>query len=197
MLFLFSQPQADFLVKKIDKSPKTDYNLSILSRTLNKEGILNTIKAQLEKMNHQEKEIVAIYRRISSVIGMSESEFWVLYALFTIKGECTQQEISDFWFFPKQTVNTVITNLKKKGYVQLETIPGTRNKKNILLTEKGKDFGNKTVMLVYSAELKVLEKMEPEERIKCIEIMDKYIFYLNEEIDKLLQKELKKDKDVQ
>lgn len=197
MLFLFSQPQADFLVKKIDKSPKTDYNLSILSRTLNKEGILNTIKAQLEKINHQEKEIVAIYRRISSVIGMSESEFWVLYALFTIKGECTQQEISDFWFFPKQTVNTVITNLKKKGYVQLETIPGTRNKKNILLTEKGKDFGNKTVMLVYSAELKVLEKMEPEERIKCIEIMDKYIFYLNEEIDKLLQKELKKDKDVQ
>lgn len=197
MLFLFSQPQADFLVKKIDKSPKTDYNFSILSRTLNKEGILNTIKAQLEKMNHQEKEIVAIYRRISSVIGMSESEFWVLYALFTIKGECTQQEISDFWFFPKQTVNTVITNLKKKGYVQLETIPGTRNKKNILLTEKGKDFGNKTVMLVYSAELKVLEKMEPEERIKCIEIMDKYIFYLNEEIDKLLQKELKKDKDVQ
>lgn len=197
MLFLFSQPQADFLVKKIDKSPKTDYNFSILSRTLNKEGILNTIKAQLEKMNHQEKEIVAIYRRISSVIGMSESEFWVLYALFTIKGECTQQEISDFWFFPKQTVNTVITNLKKKGYVQLETIPGTRNKKNILLTEKGKDFRNKTVMLVYSAELKVLEKMEPEERIKCIEIMDKYIFYLNEEIDKLLQKELKKDKDVQ
>ncbi len=197
MLFLFSQPQSDFLVKKIDKSPKTDYSLSILSRTLNKEGILNTIKAQLEKMNHQEKEIVAIYRRISSVIGMSESEFWVLYALFTIKGECTQQEISDFWFFPKQTVNTVITNLKKKGYVQLETIPGTRNKKNILLTEKGKDFRNKTVMLVYSAELKVLEKMEPEERIKCIEIMDKYIFYLNEEIDKLLQKELKKDKDVQ
>ncbi len=197
MLFLFSQPQADFLVKKIDKSPKTDYNFSILSRTLNKEGILNTIKAQLEKMNHQEKEIVAIYRRISSVIGMSESEFWVLYALFTIKGECTQQEISDFWFFPKQTVNTVITNLKKKGYVQLETIPGTRNKKNILLTEKGKDFRNKTVMLVYSAELKVLKKMEPEERIKCIEIMDKYIFYLNEEIDKLLQKELKKDKDVQ
>ena len=146
------------------------------------------IKQQLEILNKQEKELIYIYRYISNQFGISESEFWVLYALFAFEGDCSQQDICDLWYLPKQTVNSVVSSLTKKGYVFLETIPGTRNKKNIRITEAGMEFGKDTVLGIYNAGQRAIAKLSEDERQECINLLGKYITFLHEEINESLNK---------
>jgi DNA-binding MarR family transcriptional regulator len=141
------------------------------------------IKKQLEILNQQEKELTAIYRYAAIKFGISDSEFRIWYALLVFGGEYSQQNICDMWSLPKQTVNSVIKNLTKKGYLFLETVPGTRNRKTIRLTEAGKKFGENTIMYIYEAELRAIAKMSEQERQTCIALLGKYTALLREEIN--------------
>ena len=64
----------------------------------------------------------------------------ILYFASDEETVLTQQEICNAFFLPKQTVNTAIAGLAQKGLVELELIPGTRNKKRILLTYAGRNW---------------------------------------------------------
>lgn len=140
------------------------------------------IKGQLEKMNQQVKELTAIYHSVASRSGISDNEFWVWYALLVLEGEYSQQDICDIWSLPKQTVNTIIANLSKKGLLVLETIPGTRNRKVIRVTEEGRKYGENVVMKIYLAEQNALERMSEEEREMCVAVMGKYITFLRDAV---------------
>ncbi|WP_313181328.1 MarR family winged helix-turn-helix transcriptional regulator [Lacrimispora sp.] len=142
------------------------------------------IKKQQGILNQQEKELTAIYRSAAIKYGISDSELWVWYALLVLGGEYSQQNICDIWSLPKQTVNSVIANLTKKGYVFLEAVPGTRNRKIIRLTEEGKAFGENRVLHIYEAETRAIEKMPEQELMTFIALMGKYITLLREEINK-------------
>lgn len=143
------------------------------------------IRNQLELLNQQEKELISIYRHVASEFRISDSEFWVLYALLVFEGECSQQNICDIWSLPKQTVNSVVANLSKKGYVFLEPAPGARNKKIVRLTKTGIQFGKSTVFNIYEAEQRALAKMSEQERQAYITSMGRYITLLREEVMEL------------
>lgn len=87
------------------------------------------IKGQLEKMNQQVKELASVYHAVASESGISDNEFWVWYALLILNGEYSQQDICDMWSFPKQTVNSIISNLVKKGFLVLENVPAQKTGK--------------------------------------------------------------------
>lgn len=140
------------------------------------------IKEQLEKMNQQVKELAAIYHGIASKAKIADNEFWVWYTLVILEGEYSQQDICDMWSLPKQTVNTIVTNLSKKGFLVLEAIPGTRNRKVIRLTEEGKEYGKSIVEKIYRAEQNSFERMSEEEREMCIALTEKYITFLKDEV---------------
>lgn len=146
---------------------------------------MNILKRQLETFNQNIKEITSIYHKASIKLGISDGEFWVLYSLLVLGGEYSQQNICDMWSLPKQTVNSVISNLKKKGYVFLETVPKTRNLKIIRLTQAGKTFGENTVMRIFEAEQRTFSKMLENERQIFISLIGKYITFLGEEIKEL------------
>ncbi len=139
-------------------------------------------KEQLEQINQQIKELVSIYRGAVSHSGISENEFWIWYALVNMQGEYSQQDICGLWSLSKQTVNTIITHMVQKGYITLEMIPGTRNRKRILLTEAGRAYGERLVMPVSMSERRALERLPMEDRELCTQILGKYIRILKEEI---------------
>ncbi len=141
-----------------------------------------TIDEQIELINQQAKELAGLYKNICSELNISENEFWVWYALMTIKGDCSQQEICSSWSLSKQTVNTVITNLMKKGYLYLEVIPGTRNRKRILLTEEGRQYGSSIITPVVNAERRVLEQVSYEEREAAIRSFIHYTALMRNEL---------------
>ena len=133
-------------------------------------------------MSQQCKELTAIYHRAACQYGISDNEFWVLYALFVFEEEQSQQSISEMWSLPKQTVNSVVSGMIKKGHVYLETIPGTRNKKVIRLTEEGKRFGESVIFPIYDAEQRAVDNMTSQEQQLCTELLAKYISFLDKEI---------------
>lgn len=114
----------------------------------------HTTKEQLEMINQQMKELAGIYRTAVSSLGISENEFWIWYALISMEEELSQQDICGMWAFSKQTVNTIISHMVKNNYVTLEVVPGTRNRKNIHLTEKGREFGESVIVPISNAEVR-------------------------------------------
>lgn len=140
---------------------------------------MNTIiQNQLETINQQIKEIASIYRSTASSFGISDNEFWVWYALLTYNGECSQQDICDMWFLPKQTVNSIVSNLAKKGYLSLEVTEGMKNRKVIHLSETGKQYGERIINHIYHAEQYAFEKLSDKERETCLALFVKYITFL-------------------
>ena len=97
-----------------------------------------TTKGQLEIINQQMKQLTGIYKTAVSNLGISENEFWIWYALINMEDSLSQQDICDIWSFSKQTVNTIISHMVKNNYATLEVVPGSRNRKNIRLTEEGR-----------------------------------------------------------
>ena len=140
------------------------------------------IIAVLESLNQQIKELSALYHRAASRYSISGNEFCVWYALLVLPGEQTQQSICEMWSLPKQTVNSVVAGMVRRGYVELEVIPGTRNKKVIRLTGEGRAFGDRIISKIYAAEQRALEKMTGEERLDCVRLLTKYADLLREEL---------------
>lgn len=141
------------------------------------------IKKQLSEFNQQVKDLAGIYHEAASGSGISDNEFWVWYALLVLGGEYSQQDICDIWSLPKQTINSIVTNLAKKGYVSLEAVPGTRNRKIIRLSPEGRAYGENIVTPVYQAEQSALERMSEQERQICVALLGKYIDCLKEELN--------------
>ena len=69
---------------------------------------------------------------------------WILYFLASSDEDISQQELIEMMMFPKQTINSSVKTLSEKGLLTLEMIPGTRNKKRILLTEGGRKKAGET-----------------------------------------------------
>lgn len=140
------------------------------------------LKQQLETINQQIKELTGIYHQAAAGLGISDNEFWVWYTLLVMGEEYSQQDICDLWSLPKQTVNSVVLNLVKKGYVTLEVVPGTRNRKLLHLTEAGNAYGKTVVQPVFEAECRTVSRLSEQERQLGISLFGKYINYLKEEL---------------
>ena len=142
-----------------------------------------TKKEQLEMVIQQFKELTGIYRGAVSHTGISENEFWIWYTLIITGEAYSQQDICSAWSLSKQTVNTIIAHMVQKGYAFLETAPGAGNRKNIRLTESGRQYGKSIVPPVCTAEERALNHLSPEELAACTDALGKFINILKEEIN--------------
>lgn len=140
-------------------------------------------KSQVSLINKQIKELIGVYRDAVKNLDISESEFWVWYTLISMDGDYTQQDICSMWSLPKQTVNTIITQLKRKRFAYLEAIPGRRSHKIIYLTEEGRRHGEELVRPISSAEGRAFEKLPPEQFALINNAFSNYIDIIREEFE--------------
>ena len=140
-----------------------------------------TIKDQIDTINQRLKELNSLYHIAAMKSDITDGEISIWSALLESDGVYSQQDISDLLFLPKQTVNSIISNLVKKGFVYLEHVSGTRNRKVICLTEVGRDYGESKVRWIFQAEERALEQTDPEQVQACIEMIEKYISHLKRE----------------
>lgn len=129
---------------------------------------------QLITLNQLYKESNEIYSGIASQLGLSDTSCWILYAISHEEGDCTQNDLCRNWFFPIQTVNSSVSNLQKKGLVRLEMIPGTKNRKRIILTEEGNQFIDKFISKIDEMEKKAFQKFTEEERSIYISLYQRH-----------------------
>ena len=98
------------------------------------------LRRQMQTLDRLYKESDRIGDDYAAHFGMNNTAFWVLYTLSRADKPVTQNDLCEEWFFPAQTINSAVSGLVKKELVQLEPIPGTRNRKSIVLTEAGREL---------------------------------------------------------
>ena len=144
----------------------------------------NKEKAFLMNISTQEKQFDALYRGVASRFMMSDCAMWVLYFLISSDDLLTQQDLIEKMMFPKQTINSAVMNLVKKGLVELQMIPGTRNRKNIILTATGNQIAHNTVEKMRKAEERAAASLGEDKMERYAELYQEFFTALQREFQK-------------
>ena len=138
----------------------------------------------LMSIGRQEKQFDALYRNAGAIFGLPDCAMWILYFLSSSGQELSQQDLIEKMMFPKQTINSAVTGLAKKGLVELSVIPGTRNRKKITLTEGGRKLAENTVDRMFLAECRAVEQMGFERMTAYMELYHDFYTCLHQEFQK-------------
>ncbi len=132
------------------------------------------IRRHLREINAIFKETDAIYSEFAKRSGLSDCAFWLLYSIREADGTCTQKEICGQWTMNKQTVNSALKGLEKKGYITLTPSETDKRSRYIVLTDQGEQFVRKNIDIIFELEQLALQKMDDAERISMIETNRRY-----------------------
>lgn len=114
---------------------------------------------QLQRYYSLWKDCTAMYEEWSKEQGLSSNGVFVLYSFFEGEGFCTQKMICEKWSIPKQTVNTILKDFQKKGYVEMVSDEKDKRNKLVYLTETGKEYAEDIIGKLHNKEIYVIEKM--------------------------------------
>lgn len=108
-----------------------------------------------------------LYATLARRHGMSFHTALTLYALDQ-DGGCTQKQIAENWMIPKQTVNTVVKDLERRGYVSLRA--GRDQKEKLVdLTPAGRAFAAPCLQEIYELEDRAVDAMGQERFREMVE----------------------------
>ena len=144
------------------------------------------LQQQLQTLNRLYKASEHVYSNLAAKLGMTSTTFWVLYAISHSEESLTQNDLCSDFFFPVQTIHSAVNQLRGERMVDLQVIPGTRNRKAILLTEKGKQFVRETIDKVDEIEKSAFLHFTEEERAQYLALFTRHIAYLNREEKRVL-----------
>ena len=133
---------------------------------------------ELSQLNQLVKKQEEVYHLWAKKAGLTDTKFWILYDLWTSECPLIQNAFCENWCYSKQTVNTAVSNLEKEGMLHLEFAPGSRKQKEVLLTNKGKDFCEKWIEPLVRAEEESLMTLNQKERVQFLEILEHLIHNL-------------------
>lgn len=129
------------------------------------------------------KESDGLYSGIAARSGLTDTTFWILYAITHTEGDCTQKDLCRDWYYPAQTVNSAVAALQKKGLLTLQMIAGSKNSKRISLTAAGKDLAEHFINRIDEIEGKAFLRFSEEERMAYLTLFERHNAYLRQEID--------------
>lgn len=104
------------------------------------------------------RESMLMYEEWSKQRGLSYNCVMVLYSLCEDK-DCTQKKIAQKWLLPKQTINTVLKDFKRRGLILLSPLPSDKRNKLIRLTPEGKKYAFGIISELRSLELFVMSHL--------------------------------------
>lgn len=138
---------------------------------------------EIHKINYLSSEMTSLYHKSSLKLGITDSVSIILYTIFDMGNECLLSDIYKGTGISKQTVNSAIRGLEADDILYLEKYNG--KSKKVILTEKGKEYVNRTVVRLYQAEVNAFNSWSEEEINTYIGLMEKYTECFRQQIEKL------------
>lgn len=145
-----------------------------------------SVNEKWEMISRLNKEFDDMYHKAAHHYGFSDSAFWIMYTLYENRQGCTQKEICSDWYFSKQTINSAITELEKKGYITRAYEDNSRKSKKICLTPKGTEVAENTVEKVIQVENTAFEKIDEKEMERIIQFFQMQLSVFRKELDKII-----------
>ena len=136
---------------------------------------MDELYAALERMNQSYRESNGIYHEIAVALHLTDTMFYIFYALAEDYRPLDQHRLCTDWNLPKQTVNAVITGFYKKGWVQLRELPEDRRNKTVHLTEAGAAEAERILQRVRQSEQQAMSGLTEEERAVLLSATRRYV----------------------
>ncbi len=99
-----------------------------------------------------------VYSAWSKKHGISYNEMLVLYTIRD-NGFCTQKQICDHYLLPRQTINHVIAEMRKRELLILSPENCIGREKAFVLTEKGKGYAAPLLESLSRIEIETIERV--------------------------------------
>lgn len=143
-------------------------------------------RALLNGVNSGIIRIRGAYAAWCSANGLNYYVMLVFYSLSYDKLR-TQKEICDAYRIPKQSLNNVITTLRKEGYLELVPDEKNRREKILTLTEKGQAYAEEKMSSLKEMEEESIRLMGEEDMKTMIRLSARY----SEILEDLMEQERK------
>lgn len=114
-------------------------------------------------------EINSIYHAWAKTHGIEDTTLFVLYVIKNTVPYCTQSQICNKLFLPKQTISQTLSKLEKDGYILKEINVEDRRNKIIKFTEKGSHFARSVLEELKLAEIEAFNRISQEHRMSIVE----------------------------
>lgn len=137
----------------------------------------------MKRCNHIQGEIEAVYHDAALKFGLADSTQFILYTICYLGDNCPLSEVVRMTGISKQTVNSAIRNMEKKDLISLTA--ATSKTKNIILTAKGRELAERTVIRLMKTEDDVFAEWSEEDVQRYLELNERFLNGLKEKISLL------------
>ncbi len=110
----------------------------------------------LADMNQAVIQFRGLYSAWSRKHGISYNEMLVLYTIRDC-GFCTQKQICDNYLLPRQTINHVITDMRKRGLLTISPEHCSGREKAFVLTKNGRAYATPLLNSLTRIEKRAIE----------------------------------------
>lgn len=124
-----------------------------------------------------------LYYLLSRDCGLSESAYWLMYAIYTCGGQTPVRTLVDECLYSKQTVNSALRALESRGLVEMSFCEGSRKAKQVSFTEAGRALATERIVPANLAERRAFAALAPEEQEEMLYLVDKYVGAVEVQID--------------
>lgn len=137
----------------------------------------------IHRINYLTSEMDSLYHQASQQLGISDSVSVLLYTLYDKGVPCPLSVVYKSSGVSKQTINSALRKLEEENILYL--IPDSGRSKQIVLTEQGEAYLQKTAAKLFAAEVRAFDGWEEEEVHAHVRLMEKYLNALRQEIQRL------------
>lgn len=143
------------------------------------------LEEQFQAIDNYWKSQDQIYEKVAKKLDITCPSLIIYLFLLRTRERVTQNQIVEYWLYPKQTVSYTIQHRMQDGRIDMSFLSGSKKEKGIYLTDKGKEFCKNKILPVREAEDKAFSSLSEKERNALVEITKKHILFLKENREKI------------
>ncbi|MBE3022849.1 MarR family winged helix-turn-helix transcriptional regulator [Campylobacter sp. 7477a] len=119
-------------------------------------------------------------------VGFSYNEFALFYTLyFSDDGKCTQKQVSDEWFLPKQTVFNICKEYREKGWIELTQSSKDKRERIVCLTSLGKTQVEPAMVKFIKINESAFSKFGEKKSARLFALLDEFSDIYKKQVDNM------------
>ena len=140
-------------------------------------------ETNLKELLQLETSTWDIYGLAAGKLHITENELWILLEIFETDPPLCQADIARHLHLPVQTINSALSKMKKKGWLELISIKNSSRSKGVVLTEQGAKELSTSIRKIQYAEQSALDSLGEENARIMLACIRQYNARLKEEME--------------
>ena len=132
------------------------------------------IPAQMRRVNNLIFRKINQFHRENGVENVTPMHDWIMSYLYWHKEEPVyQRDIEREFSITRSTVTNILQLMERKGYIQRQSVPQDARLKQLVLTEEGICFHEKTMLCFHQTDDYVAGLLTAEENTELLRLLNK------------------------